>query len=151
MKKSPIAFLLVLVLFSQSCKDDDCGGVLCNTPPEPFDFELIDKTTGENLFTNNTYDPTDLKVIDRADDRAVEFDFISENNYNMIRVYTIGWQTETVQYAFEIGSEPLFELFVDAERLNADCCSYTKYNEIRIDNAEFQRDPSTGIYQILVD
>ena len=151
MKKSPIAFLLVLVLFSQSCKDDDCGGVLCNTPPEPFDFELIDKTTGENLFTNGTFNPQDIKVINLADQRAVEFDFIFENDINVIRIYTIGWQTETVQYAIQLSSEPLFELFVDAERLNTDCCSHTEYNEIRIENTEFQKEPSTGIYKILVE
>ncbi|MGB5435708.1 MAG: hypothetical protein WBM98_07445 [Maribacter sp.] len=151
MKKTLQLLVLALVLISQSCEDDDCGDISCFTEPTPFEFELVDKTTGENLFTNNTFDPSDLKVIDRADDRAVEFAFISENDYNIIGVYTIGWQTETVQYAFQIGSEPLFELFVDGERLNINCCSYTEYNEIRIENAEFQLDEQRGIYKILVE
>ena len=151
MKKFPITLLLALVLFTQSCKDDDCGDILCFTEPPPFEFELIDKTTGENLFTNGTFNPQDIKVINLADQRAVEFDFIFENDNNVIRIYTIGWQTETVNYTIQMSSEPLFELFVDAERLNTDCCSHTEYNEIRIENTEFQKEPSTGIYKILVE
>ena len=151
MKKFPIALLLALVLFTLSCKDDDCGDILCFTEPPPCEFELVDKTTGENLFTNGTFNPQDIKVINLADQRAVEFDFIFQNDNNVIRIYTIGWQTETVNYTIQMSSEPLFELFVDAERLNTDCCSYTEYNEIRIENTEFKQDPSTGIYKILVD
>lgn len=142
---------LFLLIFSLSCSDDACGDVLCFTPPSPFEFELLDKVTGENLFTNGTFNPNDIKVINRADQRAVEFAFISENDYNIILVHTIGWQTETVNYSFQVGSETLFDLFVAAERMDSDCCAHTEYHEIRIENTEFQRDASTGIYKIWVE
>ncbi len=144
-------FTLLILIITQSCKNDECEDILCFTPPSSFEFELVDKSTGENLFTNGTFDPINISVINLDDQSNVEFTFIDENDYNIIRINTIGWKTETVNYSVQISTESIFELFVNAERLIGDCCAYTEYKEIRIENAEFQLNQDDGIYKILVE
>ena len=128
--------------------DEECGA--CFTPPNYFAFSLEDKNTGENLFTNGRFNPDDIEILDVAD-RRVEFNFIDENDINLIEIYTIGWQTEIVNYRINIASENIFNLYVDAERLSEDCCSFTRYNKFEIDNAEYSQNPETGIYSILLE
>ena len=151
-KKITTILTLIILIITQSCKKkDDCEDLECFTPPSPFGFELVDKLTGENLFTNGTFKSIDIKVINLDDQSNVEFTFIDENDYNIIQINTIGWKTETVNYSINISNESIFELFVNAERLNGECCNYTEYKEIRIKNSEFELNQNSGIYRILVD
>ncbi|MCZ4696032.1 hypothetical protein DWB61_15040 [Ancylomarina euxinus] len=149
MKKLLIPFfMLTLFSLSSCCYEEECGA--CFTPPNYFVFELVDSDTGENLFTNRTFDSDDIEVLD-ASDHSIEFAFIEENDINLIEINTIGWQTEIVNYRINIGSENIFDLYVDAKRLSEDCCSFTRYNEIEIGNTDFSLSAETGIYTILVD
>jgi len=58
-------------------------------------FEVIDKSTTENLFANGTFIQDQIEVINSIDGGAVEFDFISEYDLNLIQINSIGWQSET--------------------------------------------------------
>ena len=144
---------LILVLFTivlQSCKDDECNQ-LCFTPPQVFQFEIVDKESGENLFTNGTFDSNDIVITDILNNNEpVEFSFISENSVNLISIFSIGWKTEIVNLKIDIADNPIFNFYVDAERIN-DCCGNTDYNEITITDSEFEIDNQTGIYKILVE
>ena len=83
MKKIITLSPLIILIFIQSFKKKgDCEGLLCFTPPEPFSFELVDKLTGENLFTNGTFNSNDIKVINLDDQSNVSFTFIDEKDYN---------------------------------------------------------------------
>jgi hypothetical protein len=149
MKKVYLILILVTLLF-QSCHDDDndCGE--CFSPPEDFAFEIVDKTSGENLFTNGTYNAEDITITNSLnDDEPVTFTFISENEYNIINISSIGWQTEIVDLTIAVSDTPIFNFYVDAERKTANCCSHTEYNEITISGSEFEAE--TGIYIILVE
>ena len=151
MKKISL-ILLVLMAILQSCNDDACKDVLCFTPPESFLFEIVDKTSGENLFTNGTYDPGDISITDALNNNnPVEFTFISENDRNLIHIGSIGWETEIVNLKIDISDDHIFDFYVDAERKMGDCCDYTEYKEITIGEAEFELDNQTGIYKILVE
>ncbi|WP_346862333.1 hypothetical protein [uncultured Draconibacterium sp.] len=114
-------------------------------------FELVDKTTGENLFTSGVLSSEDIQIVNLDDNSNVEFQFIDENDFNVIRIYSIGWKTQTITYSIEISSERLFTLFVDAERLCKNCCAFTRYNEIEIDGSEFELNGLSGIYKLLVE
>ncbi len=89
-----------------------------------------------------------MNTIDSSD---IEFTFIDENNFNVIQVNSIGWKTETINILVKIFNDNIFNLYVNAERLNENCCSFTRYNEIRIENSEFEFDSEKGIYKILVE
>lgn len=137
---------------TQSCKViNECEDIACFTPPSPFEFELVEKLTGENLFTNSTFKSNDIKVVNLDDQSNVKFTFIDENDYNILQINIIGWKTEIVNYAIQIAEENIFNLYVEAKRLNENCCSFTRYNEIKIENSEFELNRTNEIYKIFVE
>jgi len=151
MKNNIFIALVAFVLIFNSCDDsDDCGDKACFTPPEVFTFELVDKTTKENLFTNETFSSNEISVTNLADNSNLEFNFIDEDDVNLIQINAIGWESETVDALITVSGIDIFSLIVDAERTTEDCCEFTKYNEIRIENAEFELNAENGIYTILV-
>ena len=139
-----------MIILNQSCDTENCNSS-CFTDPNPFQFEIIDKTTGENLFTNGTFDPKDISVINISDNSRLEHSFINENELNIIIIHSIGWKTEKVECSLKINDSELLTLFVDAKRVNENCCSFTRYQEIRIENAEYELNNQTEIYKILID
>jgi len=151
MRKKLVLIAVMILLSSQACDDKDCEDVLCFTPPMPFAFELVDKDTGENLFTNGSYDSDDIEVLNVSDNSRREFVFISENELNIIQIGSIGWDNEIAEVVLKVGDETILNLYVDSERVSEDCCNFTKYNEIRIDNAEYELDQQSGIYTIFID
>lgn len=147
MKKHNLLYILLSILLV-SC-GDDCND--CFTPPQSFIFEIVDKNTGENLFTNNTFQPNQINIRDIATNAAAEYSFISENDMNLIQISNIGFKTEIVSLKIDIANSHIFDFYVDVERRKDDCCSFTQYKEIQISDAEFQQDPESGFYKILVD
>jgi hypothetical protein len=151
MRKKLMLIAVMILLSAQACADKDCEDVLCFTPPMPFAFELVDKDSGENLFTNGSYDSDDIEVLNVSDNSRREFVFISENELNIIQIGSIGWENEIAEVVLKVGDETILNLYVDSERVSEDCCNFTKYNEIRIDNADYELDPQSGIYTIRID
>ncbi len=148
-------FHLLLVLFISvlSCNDkDDCDNIDCFTPPPYYGFEIVDKQTRENLFTNGTFKESEIKVLNTDTQENLEFNFISENSLNILVVQSIGWETEKVNVTVAIGNEFYFNFFVDAERKNGNCCSFTQVNEFTITNTAYEIiDNNRYAVKILVD
>jgi hypothetical protein len=142
---------LLLLLFVQGCNNNDCDGLACFTPPMGFAFELVDKDSGENLFTNGSYDSDDIEVLNVLDNSKKEFSFISEDDINIIQIGSIGWDSEIEEVVLKVGDAIILNLYVDSERVSENCCSFSKYNEIRIDNAEYELDQQSGIYTIFIE
>lgn len=148
--KTAVRSIFLLIIILQGCKNDHDPCPECFTPPSHFYFELCDSATGENLFRNGTLNPNYIEIINLADGSKEPFTFLDENDVDLIRTYPIGGETEKVNYSFNVGDLYIFTLYVDAERLFENCCSFTRYNEIRIENADFLRDPNTDVYKIFV-
>ncbi|SDS12299.1 hypothetical protein SAMN05216503_2045 [Polaribacter sp. KT25b] len=140
-----------IILF-QNCNLNDCGQA-CFTPPNSFQFEFVDATTNENLFINNTFNKNEIQVINLTDNKNIDFTFIDENDYNILSINSISWQTETVEYSLKIADKDILTLYVDADakRVNENCCSFTHFEEIRIENSNYTFDNTNGIYTILID
>lgn len=149
MKKINTLLVLLAMIF-QSCNDDSCEE--CFTPPQNFNFEVIDKISGENVFANGTYNPEHITITNSLhNNEPVEFTFISENNMNLIYIGSIGWKTEIVNLRIEISNNHIFNFYVDAERKTQNCCNYTAYKQITVTNSEFNLDTQTGVYKIFVE
>ena len=152
MKNFTKAAVLLLLAFFQGCdNDNDCDDLLCFTPPSGFVFEIVDKASGENLFTNGTYTPEQIEVLNTDDNSKRTFGFLSEDDINLIVIASIGWETEVAKVVVKIAGEDILDLYVDAERVSENCCSFSKYNEIRIDNAEYTLDKQSDIYTIYIE
>lgn len=116
MKKIKLTLILVLVII-QSCNNDDCGE--CFTPPQGFSFEIVDKTSGENLFTNGTFNSNEITITDNLNNNeSVEFSLLIENDINLIQIGSIGWKTEIVNLKINISDNHIFNFYVDAEKKN---------------------------------
>ena len=141
--------LFVSLLLLQSCGlGDECGA--CFSPPTPFVFNIVDQGNGENLFANGTLDPEDIEVVNVQGTKSYAFSFIDENDRNLIEIGSIGWETENVSVMINVGDAEILTLNVDAERLTEDCCSFTRFNSISIENAESELNSQTGIYTVHV-
>ncbi|MBN1651255.1 MAG: hypothetical protein JW857_08000 [Bacteroidales bacterium] len=140
--------LFLMLIFFQSCTDFGCEDNLCFSPPQAFYFELVDSSTGENLFTNGTYKSDAIEIINEIDSTQIDFSFISENALNCIQIASIGWESEIVEGILSINNTEIFRFYVDAKRVNENCCSFTRYDEFRIENAVYEYDYQTGVYKI---
>jgi hypothetical protein len=141
--------LILFIVIFQSCNSNDCP--LCFSPPQSFLFEIVGKTSGENIFTNGSYKSENIEITDKLNNKSVKFTFISENNMNLIQIGSIGWETEIVDLKIGISDKQIFDFYVDVERKMGDCCSYSEYNEIRIVASEYELDSQKGIYTILME
>lgn len=139
------------MILTQSCvnKNDDCGE--CFSPPQEINFEVVNKITGENLFTNGTFNKNQISITDIETGNLIDFNFLNENNLNIIQLNNIGWKTENIHYLINIDDVIVFNLYLEAQRLFENCCSFTKINNLKIENIEYEFNKQKGIYKILVD
>lgn len=145
-----IAFLLIALFTLNSCNVDKCD-VNCNSGPLSLSFELLDKTTNENLFTNGTFNPADITVLDLNNNNKVQLNFNSENDINIISLGPFGWGTNIVNYKLKVAEFEIFTLILDAEEMNEDCCSFVQVNNLEVKNTDFKQNGETGVYEILVE
>jgi hypothetical protein len=151
MKREKLVLMVFVAFMVLSCNVDKCD-VLCNSGPLGLNFELLDKTTGENLFTNGTFDPADIVVLDLDNNNnSVQFTFNNENDINTINLGPFGWGTNIANYALKVGETTIFTLHVDAEKIEEECCSRVVLNKLTIYGADYSQNPETGIYEVLVE
>ncbi len=151
MKKALKLTAIFTLLLIQACDNNDCEGLLCFTPPRLFAFELVDKESGENLFTNGSYDADDIEFVNTNDNSRREFSFISENELNIIQIGSIGWENQIEDVVLKVGDKTILNLYVDSERVSENCCNFSKYNEIRIDDAEYELNQQSGVYTVFLE
>lgn len=142
--KSVCSFVFLLLI--SGC-DLDCPD--CFTPPEPFLFELVEASSGENLFANKKLDPAGIEVVNIETGAIIEHTFIDENEVNLLQIHSIGWKTEIVEYSISVSEKHIFNLYVHAERKSENCCSFTTFKDIRLDREYYQVE-ETGVYQVFV-
>lgn len=140
--------LLFILSFLITCDGDDCKDYDCFTPPNYFNFEILDKASGENLYTNGSLRVDQLKVFNAVTKASMDYLFITENNLNIIVLNSVGWQTEKTTVTFELKEGVSFNFYVDAERKYEDCCSFTVFNETKVENASHEFEASKNLYSI---
>ena len=141
-------YLLFILSFLITCDGDDCKGYDCFTPPNYFNFEILDKASGKNLYTNGSLRADQLKVFNDVTKAPLDFQFITENNLNIIVLNSVGWQTEKTTVTFELKEGMSFNFYVDAERKYEDCCSFTVFNETKVENTSHEFETSKNLYSI---
>lgn len=144
-------FLLFTLLVSGCNKTDNCEDVLCFTPPSTFVFELLNKDSKENVFSINAFNSSLIDVLDLEDSASVEFEYFTQDSLNLILIHTIGWKTELIDYSIRHADTNVFRLHVDVERVYENCCSFSRYNDIQILDAEFIYDKERGLHKIFLD
>ena len=138
-----IIFLLCALIWN-AC--NECKDMECVPPPPYYKFEILDKHTRENLFTNGTYDLSEFRLYDSLAHEYVVFEFMDD----IIKVGDIGWETEIVYCYFNMKDGFEFSFYVEAERVFEDCCSYTVIHEEWVEGVEFESLPD-NVFLILIE
>jgi hypothetical protein len=129
---------------------DDCKGKDCFTPPPQFLFELTDKYTGENLFTNGSLDMLEITVVDE-DNEIVNHTFITENGLNIIDVSIIGWNTGFKKYTISAGPDLNIGIHLNMEELHENCCTFFRTIEFSVENFDYEQSITTGIIKVMIE
>ncbi len=150
--KTNVLVLLFIAAFSlTSCSVDNCD-LDCNSGPLSLDFELLDKISGENLFTNGTFDPADIQILDLDNDnRSVQYVFIDEDEINILKLGPFGWETKIANYILKVGDKTIFKLHVDAEEKEEECCSLVVLNKLTLQGADYTQNTENGVYEVFVE
>ncbi len=120
--------------------------------PSGLSFELLNKVTGENLFTNETFDPADISVLDLDNNNSnVQFTFNSENDINTINLGPFGWVTNIANYLLKVGEHDIFTLSINAEKINGDCCDYVVVRKLNIEGSDYSQNSDNGVYEVLLE
>ena len=144
-------FYMFFLIVNGCSGSDDCGDLACFTPPANFVFDLVDKETGINIFLSESYSPEQVTVWNKTEDRKEAFGFIIEDQLYWISIQGIGWKTEKVEYEIRLDQEVIAELYVDVERVTANCCTFSNYNEIRLDTEEYKYLEGTDVFRIFLN
>lgn len=148
MKKIPVIFL-VLWLFTGCSIANKCEDYNCMTPPPPFFFEIVDASTGENLYTNGILDPDDIELRNE-NNQLVQHTYISENELNVIHLH-IGWTEGPASYRLILGPEFEIPVSVNSEKRTEDCCTFYRIHDFSTSPYEHEQSSTTGIYHIRID
>lgn len=150
-------FILITIVSLFGCSSDDCGE--CDTGAIPFYFEIVDKASGENLFTNGTYNSKEITVVDTLNvtnnisfkTTNIQFQFIDSDDANILAIAGIGLETEIVNMRVSVSGEPIFDFYVDVERKQGSCCKFNTYNVVEVRESDSEYDSELHRYTVFVD
>ena len=141
-----IAFSLLL-----SCNVNTCD-YYCNSGPLSLYFVLLNKESGENLFTNGTYQLENLEVLDLDNSNAaIPFNFNIEEDLNQLAIGSFGYEINEANYAITINSETIFSISLNTEETRDACCSAISLKDFKLNGAEYNLNETTGVYEVLID
>jgi hypothetical protein len=147
MKKKIVAFLLLIII--TNCKTNDCEDYACFTPPPMYAFELVDNTTGENIFLNKILNSNEIRLTNE-ENKPITFQFISENNLNIITT-EIGWEIGLHSYKLSVGANLEIDILLNIKEVHENCCTFFKVIEFQILNYEFEQLNNSEIIKIKID
>ncbi len=140
-------FALLIIFSVSSCETNDCETVVC-APNSTFQFQLIDKNSGENLLANGTYQISNLNITTTESESEVGFELTTENAIVSLETPN---NTESINYAVQISSENLFQVAIEKERITGECCSVINFTSVAISSVDFQINSELGTYTILIE
>lgn len=137
---------LCFTLLMGSC--DKCKEINCSTGPPRFTLELVDKETGENVFTSGKYKAEDIVLTDE-NQQTVYTQFVAENNLNVVNIALPDTEGEKeLKMRFGGGQEIIIRL--DVRKGESKCCTNYFAENIQVDNFPYEQSKETGIIEIKI-
>lgn len=143
--KKYLLILVVLTIFT-SCINSDCADYA--TGPPVTHVKLVDSDTGENIFTSGAYQYSDIKVVN-LENENVKFDFISENDYNIIRFIPYTYSNSNTVF-IKIKNEINVKLTFDIKKVKTECYTNFYIENLEVENYPFEIISNSGIVVIKV-
>ena len=137
MKKIIGLFLTIITVSLVSCNDKCDEG---NQPtPASFFVEIIDETTGENVFENETYTAQQI-IIQDLEEASIPYEFIE--NLNVIQIFPPVSNATGNSFAIKLNNETTLQM--DEIDVNYDVSSIVGecYTTFKIENILFPNNDS---------
>ena len=139
--------ILIAILSLMSCDTRDCDDMSCFTPPPVFLFKVVNKASGENLYTNGTLNSDDIKITDE-NGKQLQYTFITENNVNLLQADEFGWDSNISTYYIDPGNGIKIDIALNSEMKNENCCSFYEISDFSVLNYNYSVENSTGIITV---
>ena len=145
MKKIISLFLIIIAVSLVSCSDKCDEG---NQPtPASFFVEIIDETTGENVFENETYTAQQI-IIQDLEEAAIPYEFIE--NLNVIQIFPPVSNATGNSFAIKLNNETTLQM--DQMDVNYDVLSIVGecFTTFKIENILFPNNDSESVEAVFV-
>lgn len=136
-------FLSFFGLASCDVGDDD---VVCATGPLQLYLEFVDKETGENLYSNDTFQTAAIEITDE-DGVLVPYEFISDINRTFLQL-TLGREVGEKVITIAVNEELSLDLEIAIAVLEDTCRSYY-ISEFDAPGYEYDQGGVAGVVRIL--
>lgn len=140
--------LIVVLFLTISCDLNDT--VDCFTPPRQFNFDLVDATTLDNLFLNDTFTEGAIKVYDESDNE-IAFELIYYNESYILSLSEIGWNLDPKTYTIELSPDVSVVFQLDMDQVSSDSCTYFEVTAFDVVDYEYEELLPSGIIQIKIE
>lgn len=144
MKNLFVVFLISLMFTGCDITDE---GRLCATGPVGLTFEVINETTGENLFEDELFEENQLQIRNN-DWENVDFEFVPERNLVSV---LLGWESKSDTYTVSIREEIEFDIAFTLEKSSSEGCTSTMLTELDILGGTYEISETTGVVSIFVN
>lgn len=140
-------FLLLNVFSCQ--KFDKCEGIICFTPPRGFYIEIVDSNLGENLYTTDNLQTSNISL-KNENDESVEFTFIGEEQVNLIDISMIGWVTGEHTYYLRLSDDIEIVIDIEMQEKNEDCCTFFQVEKFEIRDYDYKISQYSEIIEVKI-
>ena len=138
-------FLVVLTISLVSCNDECNEGE--KATPASFFVEIIDETSGENVFENETYTAQQITIQD-LDEATIPFEFIE--NLNVIQIFPSVTNATGNSFVIKLNNETTLQM--DEIDVNYDVSSSAGecFTTFKIENILFPNNTSELVENVHV-
>ena len=138
-------FLVVLTISLVSCNDECNEGE--KATPASFFVEIIDETSGENVFENETYTAQQITIQD-LDEATIPFEFIE--NLNVIQIFPSVTNATGNSFVIKLNNETTLQM--DEIDVNYDVSSSAGecFTTFKIENILFPNNDSEIVEAVFV-
>ncbi|HSI69382.1 MAG TPA: hypothetical protein VK941_04055 [Gillisia sp.] len=142
-----VVFLgMILSFFGLASCDVGDNDTPCITRPVELFLEFVEEETGENLYSNNTFEQADLEITDE-DGGDVPFTFIRDLDRTFLQL-SLGMEEGERVISIQPDAEVSLDIELTLARLQDSCGSYY-ISEFDVTNYDYDQDGFPGVVRIL--
>lgn len=138
MKKLLLIICISILVISAACNEtlDDCSSVSCLSDEREFVFEVLDPTSGENVFSNGTLNPDEITVTNIvAESEALSVNYNEVNH--TIEIVEDLLNAESLELEVAVAGQVIFNFFVEYSFIQGKCCTSIALNQMSIENSSY--------------
>lgn len=129
MKTLSTLAIFFLVLLQYSC--DKCKGYACSLTPPSLSIDLIDQTTGINVFASEKYNPAEIRLIDQ-NNKEVNYTYIADKH-----VIFINLSADDTKFQLKLRTEVSVPIHAIVVIEGSKCCKNRTLDQLSINTITY--------------